>query len=112
MRSWSIAFALLLMLALSGSARAEGVNNLLVGINGLLTFAADPVMGVISPPEDFEELPGHQVTGRVLGLFSGTLMGGYRAMMASVDIIFTPMWVFPTLSPQARFELIPGLEFE
>lgn len=114
MRRWVllIGFAALAALAGAQPARAEGINNFLAGVNGLLTFPADPIVSVISPPEAFEELPAHQVTGRVVGLFQGTILGAYRAMMGVVDIAFTPVWVFPTLSPEARFEIIPGYEVE
>ena len=100
------------LLVLGPGASAEGVNNLLAGVNGLATFAADPVMGVVEPPEDFQDLPGAQVTGRIAGLGAGTVMCAYRGTMAMLDIVFFPFWVFPTLSPEPRWELIKDVEYE
>ncbi len=101
-----------LTLLVSTAAGAEGFNNLFAGINGLATFPADPVMGVVDPPDDFEDVPYAQVTGRVLGFGAGTVMMAYRATMAMLDIVFVPFWVFPTLSPEPRWELISEVEYE
>ena len=101
-----------LTLFLSTAAGAEGFNNLFAAINGLATFPADPVMGVVDPPDDFEDIPLAQVTGRVLGLGAGCVMMVYRASTAVLDIAFMPFWVFPTLSPEPRWELISDVEYE
>lgn len=111
MRKRSLLVVLLLALTFAAPARAEGMNNFYAGLNGMLTAPADPVMHVISPPEAFEELPFHPVTGRIVGVGSGTLMGFYRAAIGATDLAFTPFWVFPTLSPEARWNLF-GYEIE
>ena len=68
--------------------------------------------GIIDPPEEFRDLPGAVVMAPILGFFSGTALGVYRLPMASVDIAFTPFWVFPTLSPEPRYEIIKGVEYD
>jgi hypothetical protein len=100
------------LLALAGPAKAEGLNNLMAGINGLLTFPADPVAMAITPPDEFEELPAHKVSGRILALPAGTLLGVYRFTMAAFDIAFTPLWLFPTMSPEPRWAVFPDVEYE
>ena len=112
MRSAVLSLCLLLLLSSASSARAEGLNNLYAGINGLLTFPADPVMMVIQPPDSFEDLPAHRITGRIAAVPAGTLLGIYRLTMASFDVAFTPCWFFPTMSPRPRWELIPDIEYE
>ena len=101
---------LLLILALPASGFAQGWNNLKAGTNGILTAPLDPILMVITPPDDFEEMRAHQVTGRILALPTGVAMGAYRLLMGAFDVVFTPAWVFPTLSPSPRVELIPGIE--
>ena len=93
-------------------AQAEGMNNLLAGMNGLITFPADFAMGPVDPPKVATELPGAVVTGPIIGLFSGILLGVYRASMAVVDIAFSPFVVFPTLSPQPRYEIVKDVEYD
>ena len=112
MRRSVAAVACALTLLASTAAGAEGFNNLFAAINGLATFPADPVMGAVDPPEDFEKFPAPQVTGRVLGFGNGTVFMAYRASMAVLDIVFLPFWVFPTLSPEPYWELIPEVEYE
>jgi len=99
-------------LMVSTNARAEGMNNLFAFVNGVVNAPLDPIMFVISPPEDYEELPFHQVTGRIIGLFAGVLMMVYRLSMAVFDLIFFPFWVFPVFSPEPHWALIPDVEYE
>lgn len=106
MRASRALSCLVLALAFAGSARAEGVNNLLAGVNGLVTAPADPVMAAISPPEDFEDYPA--VVRYPLGFLTGTLQMVHRTVMGAFDVLFFPFWVFPTLSPEARYEIMPG----
>ncbi|MFQ5514707.1 MAG: hypothetical protein ACE5FG_09730 [Myxococcota bacterium] len=103
---------LLLTLSLAAPAQARGLNNLYAGINGILTFPADPFVMVVTPPEAYEELPWHPVTGRLLAVPAGTLLSAYRLVMGTFDIAFTPFWVFPTMSPEARWAIIPDVEYE
>ncbi len=102
----------LFVLTLGASANAEGVNSLLAGLNGLATFPADPVMSAVDPPEAFDGMFGEPVTPHFFGFFQGTLLMAYRVTMGVLDIAFFPLWVFPTLSPEARYEIIPGYEIE
>jgi len=95
----------LLVLLTAASASAEGVNNLIAGINGLLTFPMDPVWSSIDPPDATKGMFGEPVTPHVIGLGHGTLMMAYRATMGVLDIALFPFWVFPTLSPEARYEV-------
>jgi hypothetical protein len=112
MRALAAMAVLLLAIATATPARAEGFRSLAAGVNGLLTFPADPILGVIFPPEKVEDMPGYVVTGRIYGLFGGTLLAGYRVMGAVYDIAFFPFWVIPTFSPPAKIGLIPGVETE
>jgi hypothetical protein len=112
MRELVAAAAALFVLTAGSSANAGGVNNLLAGFNGLLTFPADPVMATVDPLEDFDDFWGAPVTPHALGFFQGTFLMLYRATMGALDIAFFPFWVFPTLSPEGRYEVIPGYEIE
>ncbi len=102
------AVSLTLLVALAGS----GCQSLRTGLNGILTFPADPVMQVYLPPEKLEDMPLYSVTGRIAGLFAGTLQGTYRALAGVYDVVLSPFVIFPVLSPPPRYELIPGIEYE
>jgi hypothetical protein len=106
------AAALWLMGATPGAAHGAGLDGLLTGVNGLLTFPADPICDAISPPEDFEEFPGKAVLGYPLGFAYGTGLAAYRVTTGLIDILLTPLWVVPELSPPPRFDVIPGYELE
>ena len=103
-RILAVCLAAALGAALAVPAQAEGIDNLKAGVIGLITFPADFVMGAVDPPKAATKLPGAVVTGPVVGFFSGIVMGVYRVSMAVVDISLSPFWVFPTLSPEPRFE--------
>ena len=105
MRKLVAAAAVLFVLLTAASASAEGVNNLVAGFNGLLTFPLDPVWSTVQPPDSTEGMFGEPVTPHVVGFAHGTLMMVYRATMGVLDIAFFPLWVFPTLSPEARLEV-------
>ena len=105
------ALCLCLLLATS-SARAEGMNNLYAAVNGLVYAPADPFMLTIFPPEDYEELPLHQVTSRIVGLPTGVLMMAYRLFMAAGDLVLFPFWVFEVFSPEPAWTMIPDVEYE
>jgi hypothetical protein len=102
----------LLVAGLTTPARANGLNNLAAGFNGLLTAPADPVMGAVEPIEAFEDIWAGPATAHFMGLFQGTLLMSYRVLAGVFDIAFAPFWVFPTLSPEARYDVIPGYEIE
>jgi hypothetical protein len=105
MRRLGAATAALFVLLAASAAHAEGVNNLMAGINGLATFPADPVMSAWQPPDSLGELPGAPATAHVAGVGHGALMMAYRATMGVMDVLLFPFWVFPTLSPEAHFNV-------
>jgi hypothetical protein len=109
MRRLVAAAAVLCVLLGAASANAEGVNNLMAGINGLLTFPMDPVWSAVEPPEATEGMFGEPVLPHVVGFGQGTLMMAYRAVMGVMDIALFPFWVFPTLSPEARLEVFSSV---
>ena len=55
---------------------------------------------------------GSPVTPHVVGFGQGTLMMVYRATMGVLDIVLSPFWVFPTLSPEARYDFFNNYEVE
>ena len=112
MRGLLVAVTALAVLSVGAPAGAAGMNSLKSGVNSILTFPADPVMLVVTPPEALEDMPGFPVTGRIVGLFGGTLLGAYRLTAGVYDLAFLPFWVLPTFSPIPRFEVIPGIEYE
>ena len=104
MRRLAISLVLGATMLWAAPAEANGWTNLKAGFQGILQFPADPVIHIVTPPEEFiEELPGGPVTGRILGIFSGTALGLYRLGMGATDIVLSPLWVFPTMSPEARW---------
>ena len=112
MRRWTVSLTLLVSMTLATSALAEGLNSLKAGITSLVQSPADVVYHVILPPEDFvDELPFGQVTGRVLGVITGPLLGIHRASMGLTDLMFAPLWVFPIMSPEPRWEWFEGVEY-
>jgi hypothetical protein len=106
------AAAVLLVLTASTTASAKGINNLMAGINGLVTFPTDPVWSAVHPPEAFDGMFGSPVTPHVLGFAQGTLLMVYRAATGALDIAFFPFWVFPTLSPEVRYDFFNNYEVE
>ena len=112
MRRLAATAAAFFVLTAGASANAEGVNNLLAGITGLLTFPADPLASCITPPEAFDDMFGSPVTPHALGCVHGSLLMAYRATMGALDIAFFPLWFFPTLSPESRYEIFSFYEIE
>lgn len=83
-----------------------------VGLNGVLTSPADPVMFALEGGETFESLPGATVTAPVVGFLAGTFQMPYRILMGTFDTVFC--WV-PKLymqSPVPRFTLFPWMEHD
>ena len=104
MRRWTASLALLASITLATPALAEGLNSAKAGLTSLGQAPADLVWHVIFPPDDFvDELPFGQVTGRVLGLVSGPILAVHRAAMGLTDLLFTPFWVLPVMSPEPRW---------
>ena len=87
-------------------------NRALGGLNGIITWPADPVMLVVHVSEAFEDAPLAPVTGRFLGLGGGLLLGVYRLTMGVLDVVFQPIPFMPTLSPLPRFKVIPWFVHE
>jgi hypothetical protein len=104
--------AALLVLTSAASAQAEGLNNLAAGANGLLTAPVDPMLFALEPPEVLEDMWGAPVTTHTFGFLTGVVMLPYRAVMGALDIVLFPFWVFPTLSPEPKFDLYQNMEFE
>jgi hypothetical protein len=102
--------ALALGLAAAAPAAAAGLNNLGAAVNSILTFPADPVLHVYEPPEQLSDMPGFPVTGRICGLFSGTLQGAYRALAGVTDLVTFPLWVVPLMSPPPHIVIVPNVE--
>lgn len=123
MRFLAVSLAALVTLAAAPSVGAEGIQNFLTGLNGILTFPADPVAQVILPPEKLEDMPGYEVTGRIAGLFGGTVQATSRVLGGAYDLVLCPVLIpielafrtdlgFPVFSPEPRYELIPWIEYE
>jgi hypothetical protein len=112
MHKLTAAAAALFILTVGASAHAEGVNNLLAGINGLAVFAIDPGRLAYEPPEEFDDMWGAPATSHVVGFFAGTALMGYRAAMGVLDIALFPFWVFPTLSPESEIQIFGDYEIE
>ncbi len=87
-------------------------NRALGGLNGIITWPADPVMMVVHVSEAFEDAPLAPVTGRFLGLGGGLMLGVYRFTMGVLDIVFQPIPFMPTLSPVPRYKVIPWFVHE
>ena len=68
-------------------------NRASMGANSLLTFAADPFVGVAQPRDEFDELPASRVTKWPVGLVQGTLLSAYRLGMGTMDLLFS--WMTP-----------------
>ena len=101
-----------LSLWLSGPAHAlepQPLNNLGAGINGVLNGLADPIMYVIIPSEEFEDMPNAAVTGRLLGVPCGIVIGAARILLGVSDLLVAPFYIFPTMSPAPRWETIEGV---
>ena len=90
---------------------AETGNNLGTGLNGVITFLADPVMDVVEPPKPLAELPAGAVTGRILGFPAGILRGLWRATSGIIDFVFAPL-PHTVMSPEPRFSVVPGFEYD
>jgi hypothetical protein len=94
------------------AAQARGVDGLLRGLNGIVTAPADIVSHVVDPPEDYDEIPAPEFSGRVLGVFSGSILGAYRALTGAIDVALTPLVIIPNLSPEPRYDIVPFYDLE
>jgi hypothetical protein len=80
----------------------------LTGLNGLLTWPADPVMATVNPPKALDKA-GY--VRRPLGFASGLLLMAYRTFTGTLDLALAP-GPLPVLSPVPRYKLVPGFEHE
>jgi hypothetical protein len=87
-------------------------NTFLGGVNGVITWPADPVMLAVKPTEEMSSLPGGVVTGPMVGFGAGTLLGLYRLGMGALDMVLAPLSFFPMFSPEPRYQVIPGWEHQ
>ena len=111
-RGAGVGLALALAAAqLPASAARADLNSFFAGLNGILTFPADPVMDAIHPSEQIAGLPG-RYTENAVGFAGGICYGIYRAWLGTVDVALSPLWIFPTLSPPAHWNLFPFYEIE
>jgi hypothetical protein len=112
MRRLALALAAVLSLTLGGGAAAQdeeeepsafqeyasGVGHTaLIGLNGVLTCVADPVMAT------------RETEPHVLGFVAGLAQMPYRAVMGALDLAFAPVPGLPMLSPEPRFKLFPWI---
>ena len=111
MLRWLMSLALLAALAPT-PAVAGGFYNLKIGLNGMLTGPLDPFASMIWPSENPEDLPGAPVTNRMCGLVVGTMIGVFRVFAGATDVVTSPLWVIPSYSPEPRFQIIPGFDYE
>ena len=82
----------------------------LVALNSLVTFPADPVMGTVSPREEFDELPLAVATKYPVGFVQGSMLSVYRAVMGTFDVVFAPLTPMKMLSPEPRYMIFPDVE--
>ena len=85
-------------------------NTFLAGVNGVITWPADPVMLAVRPTDEMRAMPGGVVTGPMVGFFAGTLQGVLRLVTGAFDVAFCPFSFFPMFSIEPRYKLIPGWE--
>ena len=81
-------------------------NRVSIGLNGVLTAPADPVMFSLEGDEIFKEFWMPQVTGRVVGFFVGVCQMPYRAMTGAFDAAFAWAPYLAPVSPVPRFKLL------
>jgi len=86
-------------------------SHFLTGLNSVITAPADPVMNVVEPPKEYQELPLGEVSGRFFGFLQGTVMLAYRTGMGALDMVLAPIPVV-ILSPEPRYQPIPGFEWD
>jgi len=91
-----------------GASMLDYANNtrtqFLTGLNGLLTWPADPVMATVNPPKAFDKA-GYE--RRPLGFASGILLMVYRTFTGTLDLALAPGPI-PVMSPVPRYKLVPG----
>lgn len=84
---------------------SETGSRALAGINGMITWPADPVMFTVEGQEVFEGAT--PPAGYPLGFLAGTLQGIYRLTMGTLDLVFAPLTAMPVLGPLPRYKAFP-----
>ena len=84
-------------------------NTFLAGVNGVITWPADPVMLAMKPTDEMRSMPGGVVTGPVTGFFAGTLLGVYRLVDGHPGHRALPAELLPDVQPRAPLSGDPGL---
>jgi len=114
MRRLVAMLTLVLALALVAPTANAGGSDALYGLNGMITCPADPFVGMIAGDQfDLTNIPVvDPVSDRFIGLFTGTGIMLLRLTTGLADIIVSPMTnaVGGPYSPDAYFELLPGLD--
>jgi len=115
MRRFIAALTLVLSLVLlTPAASLAGGNDALYGLNGVITSPADIGVGVVMGDQfNLVDIPVvDPVTDRFIGLFTGTGIFVLRFGTGLADIFTSPMtgWVRGPYSPDAYFEVLPGLD--
>jgi hypothetical protein len=117
MRTWLMKAVLslalgLCALGLAQPAQANGWNNFNAGLNSVLTAPADPLIRIVAPPSELQELPFAIVTSRIAGFITGSFLALFKVGAGTLDIALAPVWLAPTLSPRPAFEIIPWHDVE
>ena len=89
----------------------EVKNRFLIGLNSLITWPADPVMTTLEPEKQYDRLPSALIKWPA-AVGQGILLGVYRAVMGTLDIVFAPLTSMKMLSPEPRFMLFEGVEHD
>ena len=83
------------------------LNKFVAGLNGFVTWPADPVMFAIEGDEVFEEFWQPKVTGRIVGALAGLLQAPYRLITGAYDMVTAPLApVMYMVSPVPRFKVL------
>ena len=86
-------------------------NTFLTGLNGIITAPADPVMCVVSPPATYDDVGAPVLNRFPFGFVHGIVVFAFRTSMGALDMVFAPLPMV-TLSPEPRYSLLPGFEWE
>lgn len=130
MRAFATALTALLVLAVAGPAAAQEdgfftaeiresikdwavstKNTFLTGTNGMVTSPADIAMETVDPSDEYRELWGGKVISYPIGFGKGVMLFAYRLGTGVMDMVVAP-FPFVTLSPEPRYEVVPGFEWE
>ncbi len=75
------------------------------GLNGIVTFPADPVMATTSPRKEFSEMPGGVALQYPMGLMQGAVLGAWRAASGAWDLAFCWFTSMEPVSPEPRYDV-------